>query len=381
MPMNARLVALLASVALVGGTAAAHADIKIGAVISITGPTAAQGAGYKNAFDVMPTEMGGQKVTYLIRDDGGDPNMAVTITQKMISEDHIDAMIGPSLTSSAFAVQPILATAHIPMVVTSPIPVDAAKFPWTFATVQPVPLMVAADVEHMKAHGVKTIGYIGYSDGFGDQVYDALAKLAQANGMEVVANERYARTDTSVEAQVLRVLSKHPDVVMLGGSATPGALPAIALQKRGFKGQVYQNHGVVSPDYIRVGGASVEGNIAPTGPVVVFDQLPADNAVKGIATKFMDAYMAKFGPNSRSGFAGYSYDAGLLLQNAVPAALKKGQPGTDAFRAALRDSLEATKELVGTEGVYTMSATDHIGLDQRGRVLVQVKGGNWMLLK
>ncbi len=378
--MNPRLLGPLAAAALLLGTVAAQAQIKIGAVISITGPTAAQGAGYKNAFAVMPAEIAGQKVEFLIRDDGGDPNAAVNITQKMISEDHIDAMIGPSLTASAFAVQPILTTAHIPMVVTSPIPIDAQKNPWSFATVQPVPLMITADVDHMKAHGVKTVGYIGYSDGFGDQVYAALMQATAKVGIEVVANERYARSDTSVEAQVLRVMSKHPDVVMLGGSATPGALPAIALHARGFKGQVYQNHGVVSPDYIRVGGAAVEGNIAPTGPVVVFDQLPADDVVKPVATKFMDAYLAKFGPQSRSGFAGYSYDAFLLLQNAIPAALKQGAPGSEAFHTALRDALEKTRDLIGTEGVYNMSPTDHIGMDSRARVLVQVKDANWMMI-
>ena len=358
--MNPRLLGLYAAAALLLGTAAAQAQIKIGAVISITGPTAAQGAGYKNAFAVIPDEIAGQKVEFLIRDDGGDPNAAVNITQKMISEDHIDAMIGPSLTASAFAVQPILANAHIPMVVTSPIPVDAQKNPWTFATVQPpVPLMITADVDHMKAHGVKTVGYVGYSDGFGDQVYAALVQGAAKAGIEVVANERYARTDTSVEAQVLRVMSKHPDVVMLGGSATPGALPAIALHARGFKGQVYQNHGVVSPDYIRVGGASVEGNIAPTGPVVVFDQLPADNVVKPVATKFMDAYLAKFGPQSRSGFAGYSYDAFLLLQNAIPAALKPGAPGTEAFRTWRCATRWSTRTIwSASSGIYTMSPTD-----------------------
>jgi branched-chain amino acid transport system substrate-binding protein len=379
--MPPRLFAPLAAAALLATTAVARADITLGAIISITGPTAAQGAGYKNAFAVMPETIAGQKVTYIIRDDGGDPNAAVNIAQKMLSDDHIDAMIGPSLTASAFAAQPLLTAAHVPMVVTSPIPVDPVKNFYTFATVQPVGLMVTADVDHMKAHGVKTVGYIGYSDGFGDQVYAALTAAAAKAGIEVVANERYARSDTSVEAQVLRVLVKHPDAVMLGGSATPGALPAIALHKRGFKGQVYQNHGVVSPDYIRVGAGDVEGNIAPTGPVVVFDQLPDDNVVKPVATAFMQAYLAKFGPQSRSGFAGYSYDAYLLLANAIPVALAHAQPGTPAFHEALRDALAATHELVGTEGVYTMSPTDHIGLDTRARVLVVVKGGSWTLLK
>jgi branched-chain amino acid transport system substrate-binding protein len=240
--------------------------------------------------------------------------------------------------------------------------------------------MVDACGEHMKQHGAKTVGFIGYNDGWGDEVYNGLKQAAQKYGIEIVVEERYARTDTSVQAQVLRAMTKHPDVMMLGGSAVPGALPNIALTQRGYKGQVYNNHGCVSPDYIRVGGAAVAGCIAPTGPVGVYDQLPDSNPIKPVATKFMTASIAKFGPAGRSPFAGYSYDAFLLIANAVPAALKKAQPGTPEFRIALRDAIEATHGLVGTHGVYTMSPTDHHGVDGRACVLVQVQNGAWKLI-
>jgi branched-chain amino acid transport system substrate-binding protein len=359
---------------------AAQAEIRIGAILSITGPTAAQGIGYKNAFELMPTEMGGQKVTYLIRDDGGDANAAVTIARKMIADDHVDAFIGPASNGPLLSVMPIANEAHVPMIGMSPLSFDTRKYSFTFDDAQPARLMVQGVVEHMKAHGAKSVAFIGYSDGWGDQVLDALKVNTEGTGIAIVDEERYARADTSVQPQVLKALSHKPDVMMLGGSATPGALPSLALAQRNYKGQVYNNHGVVSPDYIRVGGQAVEGVIAPTGPLVVYDQLTDDNPVKKSATDFMTAYIGKFGPQSRNAFAGYSYDAMLIIQSAVPAALKAGEPGTQAFRDALRDGMEKVTNLTGTHGVYNMTQDDHNGMDGRARVMVVVKDQSWKLL-
>jgi branched-chain amino acid transport system substrate-binding protein len=359
---------------------AASAQIKIGAIISITGPTAALGVGYRNAFATFPSEIDGKSVTYIIRDDAADASQSVTIAQRMIEEDHVDAIIGPSLTACANAVQPIANAAKVPMIVTSPLDYDAAKDPYTFSAVQPVSLMVDAVVADMKKRGVKTVAYIGFADGFGDQVYDATKTAAEKAGIEVVANERYARTDTSAESQVLKVMTKKPDAVMIGGSGTPGALPDMALHRRNYKGLIYGNHGMVSPAFLRVGGSAVEGTIAVTGPVVVYDQLPASNLSRGPATTFMTALIAKFGPDSVSPFAGYSEDAFLLLQAAIPATLKTAEPGTEAFRVALRANLEKTHDLVGTHGVYSMTPTNHNGMDDRARVLVQAVDGQWKLI-
>lgn len=359
---------------------AAQAQIKIGAILSITGPTAAQGVGYKNAFDLMPAEIAGQSVTYLVRDDGGDPTAAVTIARKLIADDHVDAFIGPAANGPMLSVMPIANEAHVPMIGMTPMVFDAKKYSFTFDDAQPAKLMIQGVVDHMKAAGAKTTGFIGYSDGWGDQVLDALKADTAGTGISIVDEERYARADTSVQPQVLKVLSHKPDVIMLGGSATPGALPSLALAQRNYKGQVYNNHGVVSPDYIRVGGQAVEGVIAPTGPLVVYDQLTDGNPVKPVATSFMLAYMGKFGPQSRNAFAGYSWDAMLLIQAAVPAALKAGTPGTQAFRDGLRDGMEHVTSLVGTHGVYTMSPDDHNGMDGRARVMVQVKDQSWKLM-
>ena len=378
--MAVRLGSVLAAAGLLGTVHLAHAEIRIGAILSITGPTAAQGVGYKNAFDLMPQEIDGQKVVYLIRDDGGDPAVAVNIARKLIAEDHVDAFIGPATNPTLQSVMPVANEAHVPMVGLTPLVFDTHKYRFTFDTAQPARLMIQGVVDDMKAHGVSSVGFIGYSDGWGDQVLDALKADTAGTGIAIVDEERYARTDTSVQPQVLKVLSHKPQVIMLGGSATPGALPNLALAQRNFKGQVYNNHGVVSPDYIRVGGASVEGCIAPTGPLVVYDQLAPDNPVKPVATAFMQAYLGKFGPKSRNAFAGYSYDGMLIVASAVPAALKAGAPGSAAFRDALRDGMERVTNLVGTHGVYSMTPDDHNGMDQRARVMVQVRDQSWKLL-
>jgi branched-chain amino acid transport system substrate-binding protein len=379
--MKARLFAVATAIGLLGASVAAQAQIKIGAILSISGPAAAMGVGYKGAFDFFPAEIGGQKVEYIIRDDATDANNAFTIAQKMISEDHVDAFIGPSLTASDAAVAPLANQAHVPMIAMAPYDYDPAKQPYTFSDAQPLPLMVSVVFKYMQQKGVRDIGYIGFSDGWGDQVLAATNVNAKADGMTVLTDERYARTDTSVEAQALKLISVHPQAIMMGNSATPAALPVVALRRRGYKGEIYGNHGIVSPAFIKVGGAAAEGVIADTSPLVVYDQLPDSNPIKPVAVAFMADYAKKFGPHSVSPFAGYSYDAMLLLQNAIPAALKAGQPGTEAFRVALRDALEKTREMIGVSGIYNMSPTNHNGQDDRAAVLVEVKDGAWMAIR
>jgi branched-chain amino acid transport system substrate-binding protein len=372
--------ALLATAMALGLSASAQAQIKIGAILSISGPAAAMGVGYKGAFDLFPTEIAGQKVEYIIRDDATDASTAYTIAQKMISEDHVDAFIGPSLTASDAAVAPLANQAKVPMLAMAPYEYDPRKQPYTFNDAQPLSLMVAAVFKYMQQHDVKTIGYIGFSDGWGDQVLASTKASASADGIRILADERYARTDTTCEAQALKLISTHAQAVMMGNSATPAALPVVALRHRGYKGAIYGNHGIVSPAFIKVGGTAVEGVIAVTSPVVVADELPAANPIKPVATTFVKDYTTKIG-GGVGPFAGYSYDAFLLLQSAIPEALKAGKPGTEAFRVALRDALEKTHELVGVSGIYTMSPTDHNGQDARAAVLVEVKDGAWRAIQ
>jgi branched-chain amino acid transport system substrate-binding protein len=379
--MNMRLVAATAVAVTLAATSAAQAQIKLGVILSISGPGAAMGVGYKGAFALLPDEIAGQKVEYIIRDDATDASTGYAIAQKMISEDHVDAFIGPSLSATDAAVAPLANKAKVPMLAMAPYEYDPQKEPYTFNDAQPLSLIVDVIFKYIEKQNVKTIGYIGFSDGWGDQVLAATKTSAAEANIKILTDERYARTDTTCEAQALKLISVHPQAIMMGNSATPATLPVVALRHLGYKGVIYGDHGIVSPAFIKVGGAAVNGVIAATSPVVVADQLADSNPIRPVAEKFVKDYMAKFPGQGVGPFAGYSYDAFLLLQAAIPQALKAGKPGTEEFRVALRDALEKTHELVGVSGVYNMSPTNHNGQDSRAAVLVEVKDGMWRAMQ
>lgn len=373
---------LLAS-ALLGlfvGQAAAQ-EITVGVTLGATGPGASLGIHYKNAFQLFPKTLGGQPVKYILLEDATDPANAAKNARKLIAEDKADVIMGSVSVPSTTQVAQIATEARTPMVALSPVALPPDKLQWTFVVPQPVPLMMSAVVEHMKKAGVKTVGYIGFSDSWGDLVLKALQQHADPAGIKIMTDERYARADTSVTGQVIKVLAANPDAVVVGGSGTGGALPHVGLVERGYKKQIYHNHGTVNREFIKIGAKGVEGAIAPTGPLIVPEELPADNPIKKVAGEFIKRYEQTFGDGSRNAFAGYSYDGFLLLDAAVPLAAAKAKPGTPEFRAALRDALESVKNVVGAHGVYSMSANDHTGLDNRARVLVQVQGGAWRLMK
>lgn len=359
----------------------AQAEITVGVTVCATGSGATIGILQKSVFSILPPTLGGEKVRYIVLDDASDPTNAVKNARKFITEDNADVIIGSSCVPGSTAIVDVATELKTPQLALSPVGAPPARLGWTFPIPAPAPIVMDAVAEHMKASGVKTVGYIGFSDPWGDLVYKNLTALLEPAGIKIVTNERYARNDTSVNAQVLKIIAANPDVVAVGGSGTPGALPQLALVERGYKGRIYHNHGVISKDFIRVAGKSAEGLLAPSGPAVVADQLPDSNSIKKVALDFIKVYESKFGQGSRSGFAADAYDAYLILANAVPVALKKAKPGTAEFRQALRDALESTKEFVGTQGVYNMTPTDHSGVDKRARVLVRVEGGDWKLVK
>ncbi|MDB5896950.1 MAG: extracellular ligand-binding receptor [Ramlibacter sp.] len=362
-------------------TLPALAQVKVGVVTGATGPGASLGIPYKNTFGVLPKTLGGQAVQYIIMDDATDPTNAVKHARKLISEDKVDLIIGSSSVPAATAMTDVAAELKTPQIALSPVGAAAAKNPWVFSIPQPATIMMGAVADHMKAHGVKTVAYIGFADAWGDLVLSGIKPHLDAAGIKLVADERYARLDTSVAGQVLKVIAARPDAVVVGGSGTPGALPNVVLSERGYKGAVYHNHGVINKDFLRVGGKNIEGAFAPTGPVMVAEQLPDSNPIKKAALDFTKAYEGTYGAGSRNAFAAYSYDAYLLADNAVSNAVKKAKPGTPEFRQALRDALEGTKNVVGTHGVYSMTATDHAGVDNRAVVLVRVANGDWQLVK
>ncbi|MCX7815485.1 MAG: ABC transporter substrate-binding protein [Tepidimonas ignava] len=372
---------LLALAATAGLSAAAWADINVGVTLSTTGPAASLGIPEKNTVALMPKTIGGEKINYIVLDDASDTTAAVTNTRKLISENKVDVIVGSTTTPNSLAMIDAVAEAKVPMISLAASarivePVDDKKR-WVFKTPQNDILMAVAIATHMADSGVRNVAFIGFADAYGEGWYQEFAKAAGLKKLQIVANERYNRTDTSVTGQVLKIVSARPDAVLIAGSGTPAALPQKTLKERGYTGKIYQTHGVANNDFLRVCGKDCEGTLLPAGPMLVADQLPQDHPVKKSAQAYVKAYEDAYGKGSVTTFGGHAWDAGLLLQAAVPEALKKAKPGTAEFRAALRDALENARNVAGAHGIFNMSPTDHAGLDQRARVMVKVENGTW----
>ena len=377
----ARLICTITALLLALSTASAQ--IRIGVMVSATGPTSAIGIPQRNTAALLPTKIGDATIEYILLEDGGDTTRAVQNAKKLIGENNVDALIGPSTTPNAFAVLDLVAEGKVPLLATVGTqsvvdPIDAKKR-WVFKTTQNDDLIAAALVKHMVKNSVKTIGFMGFNDAYGENWYKVFSGLAEKAGIRVVANERYARADQSVTGQALKLVAAKPDAVLIAGVGGPAVLPQATLRDLGYKGRIYQTHAVATDDFIRLGKEKVEGTVLAAGSMLVIDDVADTDPIKRVALVYIAAYEKQYGQKPAT-FGANTYDAGLLLQRAVPVALKSGKPGTEAFRVALRDALERERDVVGCQGVFNMSATDHNGMDERARVLVTVKDGRFRLL-
>jgi branched-chain amino acid transport system substrate-binding protein len=374
------LAALIATI-----TTSAFADINVGVTVSATGPAASLGIPEKNTIALLPTSIGGQKVNYIVLDDATDTTTAVKNIKKLISEHQVDVIIGSTTVPNTLAMIDVAAETETPVISMAAgaslvSPMDA-KRAWVFKTPQNDAQMATAIVEDMTNRNVKTVAFIGFSDAYGEGWWQQFSHIAEARKIKVIANERFNRTDTSVTGQVLKMLVAKPDAVLIAGAGTPAALPQKSLKEKGYKGLIYQTHGVANADFLRVCGKDCEGTLLPAGPVLVADQLPNDNPVKKSALAYVHKYEGTYGKGSVSTFGAHAWDAGVLLQNAVPTALKKAKPGSKEFRSALRSALENTQNLAAAHGVFNTNANDHMGFDQRARVMVKIENGAWKLVK
>lgn len=375
-----RAAAVAAVAILMAGVA--EADITVGFVTSLSGPGSSLGIPYgrgMQAAEEYASEVGGQKIKVIQLDDGSDPSTATRNARKLVEEDKVDVLIGTATTPSSIAMVAVANELKVPMLSVSPITVPATETGdrWGVAVPQPPSLMVKVVVDRMKRDGSKDVGYIGFSDAWGDLVYDGAKKAADAGEIKLVANERYARTDTSVTGQILKIVSSHPDSVLIGGSGTQGALPLLALAERGYKGRLYGTPALLNPDFIRVGGKAAEGILVSAGPVIVAEQLPDTHFSKKISMAFRAAHEKATGAQPTDGFSAYSFDAWLIFLDAAKRALPKAAPGTPEFRTALRDAIFTTRDLVGTHAIYNFKPGESYGVDERGLVLVRLVDGKW----
>jgi branched-chain amino acid transport system substrate-binding protein len=353
-------------------------EITIGISISTTGPAAALGIPERNALEFVPKEIGGVPLKVIVLDDGGDPTNATTNARRFVTESKADIIMGSSTTPPTIAISNVANEAGIPHIGLAPFPITAERAKWSVDMPQPVPIMGKVLYAHMKAHNIKTIGYIGYSDSYGDLWFNDLKNQTAPMGMTIVDEERFARPDTSVAGQVLKLVAANPDAILIGASGTAAALPQAALRERGYKGLIYQTHGAASMDFIRIGGAAAEGVIMASGPVMNPEGQPDSALTKKPGLALNAAYEAKYGPNSRSQFAGHSYDAFEVLKRVIPVALKTAKPGTPEFREAIRQAFMSEHEIAASQGVYNFTEKDRNGLDDRSRILLTVKDGKYV---
>ena len=372
------------SVVLAALATPAQSQVKIGVIASATGPTAVVGLPQRNTVPLLPTKVGDLTVEYVSLDDASDPNQTVTLFKKMISEDKIDALIGPTGSPNAMSLFQFAADSGTPVL--APVGAASVVLPmteqkkWVFKTTQNDDIIAQALVKHMVDTGVKTAGFLGFNDAYGESWLTVFKELAEANNIKIVATERYVRSDTSVTGQALKIYAAKPDVVLVAGTGAAAVLPQVTLVKQGYKGQIYQTHGAALPAFLSLGGEQVEGTILAASLMLVLPEIADSNPSKPIAQDYIQRYTERYG-QAPATFGANVYDAGLLLEKAIPEAATKAKPGTPEFRSALRDALEQTRDLVATQGVYTMSPEDHSGFDERGRELITVRNGQWHLLK
>jgi branched-chain amino acid transport system substrate-binding protein len=377
------LLSTVLGVTLTGLAVSAHAQVNVGVTVSQTGPAAALGIPQKNSVPMLPKEVAGQKIEYIVLDDATDPTKAVANARKMIAENKIDYLIGSSGTPATMALVDIAGETKTPLCAMVPLkalvePVDD-KRRWVFKAPQDDALLADALAEHMVANGIKSVGFIGYTDGYGQGWLDEVKKIMPARGIKVVAEERFQRTDTSVTAQALKVVAAAPDAVLIAASGTVAAMPQKTLKEQGYTKPIYQTGGVATMEFVRVGGKDVDGTVFPAGPVTVAELLPDSHPSKKISLDYIRDYEA-LNKQPFAAFGAHLADCASMLYAGLKPALEKGKPGTPEFRAALRDGIEASKEIIALHGVYNFTPTDHAGLDKRGRVLVKIVNGKWTLL-
>src|SRR3954464_5597288 len=357
------------------------AEVTIGITTTTTGPGAALGIPERNALEFVPKEIGGVPLKVIVLDDGGDPTTATTNARRFVTESKADIIMGSALTPPTIAVSNVANEAGIPHFGLAPFPITPERMKWSVAMPQPIPIVGKVLYDHMKAKGVKTVGYIGYSDSYGDLWFNDLKAQAVPMGITIADEERFARPDTSVTGQVLKLVAANPDAILVGASGTAAALPQTELRERGYQGLIYQTHGAASMDFIRIAGAAAEGVLMASGPVMDPEDQPDEAQTKRPGLALNKQYEAKYGPNSRSPFAGHSYDAFLVLERVIPVALKKGKPGTQEFRDGIREALLTERDIAASQGVYNFTEKDRFGVDERARILLTVKDGKYTLAK
>jgi branched-chain amino acid transport system substrate-binding protein len=378
---NKTLVAAATALAAMAAALPAMADVNIGVSLALTGPGSGLGIPMNNQFKLFPKTIAGEKINLIILDDATDPGKGVSNARRFVTEDKVDLIIGSCITTTSAAMAPVTMEAKTVQLSAAPVGVPPGQDAWLFRLPQGFAVMAHPIVEHMKKTGVKTLGFLGYTDAYGELWLKEITKQGEAAGIKIVDIERFARPDTSVTPQALKLVSANPDAILVVASGSGAAMPHKGLIERGYKGKIYQTHAAATPDLVRIGGKDVEGSYVVSGPAVIAEQLPDSHPSKALAVDFVTQYEKLMGPNTRNQFAGHAYDAAIVLEKVLPGALKKAKPGTPEFRAALRDGIETMGRTVFSHGVMNWTKDDHWGYTNETGVLLKVAGGKFVVEK
>ena len=371
----------MATAALAALAAGAQADVTIGVSVPLTGPTSALGIPSKNGISLWPTTIAGEKLNVIVLDDATDPTIGVKNARRFVTEDKVDLIVGSSATPIAIAMSDVAAEAQTVQLTLSPIVLPEGKGAWSFRLPQSTAVMAIPIVDHWKKTGVKTFGFVGYADAYGEAWLKDITAQATAAGIKNVGVERFARADTSITGQALKLVGANPDAILVGASGSGAAMPHKGLVERGYpKGKIYQTHGAATLDLIRVGGKDVEGSFVSSGPALVATKLPDSNPSKAIGVRFIEQYEKAFGPKSANQFGAHAFDAAIVLEKIIPMALKKARPGTKEFRAALKEALETAGRIPVSQGVLNYTAADHFGFTPDTGVLLTIVNGDWKVV-
>jgi branched-chain amino acid transport system substrate-binding protein len=370
------------SVMLLAVNSYAKEPYKIGALFAVTGPASFLGEPEKNTAVMLQEQINkegginGHPLEIIIEDTKSDETQAVLSAKKLLENDKVLAIIGPSTTGESMALVPIMNTAATPLLscaAGAPITQPAKDRPWIFKTPQYDVSAVEAIYGYMKKHGIAKIGIITISTGFGDAGRKALLEIAPKYGLTIVADEKYGPKDSDMTTQLTKIKAAGAQAV-INWSVGPGQVVVTKnwnALKMGIP--LYQSHGWGSKKNIELAGKAAEGVIAPLGRLVVWDKLPDKHPQKALLKKYTQDYEAKY--KSEPGtFGGHAYDSIMMLVEAM----KKVGPD----KKKIKDYIETNiKKWPGTGGIFTIAPDDHCGLDKEAFEMVVVKNGDWEILK
>lgn len=364
---------------LVGSMAFAAEPVKIGALFSVSGPASFLGEPERNTAEMVVAQINkaggikGRKLELIVYDTQGDATKAVQGVNKLIKDDKVVAIIGPSTTGDSMAVIPVIEKAEIPLIsCAAGIKITDPVKKWVFKTAQNDVLAVMKIYKYLQKQKISKIAILTVSDGFGSSGREQLKLQSKEFGMQIISDETYGPKDDDMTVQLTKVRDSEAQAIICWGTNPGPAKVARNVKQLGIKLPLFMSHGVSSKKFIELAGEGAEGIILPSGKVIVADQLPKSDPQKKALMNYVNEYQKNYKVEGDH-FGGHAFDAIMLLKGAM----ERG----GFTPAAIRDQLEKTKKFAGIGGTFTYSPQDHAGLTVDAFVLVKIEKGDWKLIK